>query len=356
MRLVCLFSLCVVVHADDDVRVEDIDELEISDEDLPFDENDGFDIDNFDDEANDPTKLDPNFKPDDTDPRNIIFNNYDDWTLQANVDKMINETFRLHLVSIKDLANPMTMQQKLPSMETIYYSTRVKFMTGYDRWLGLEKLVTCKRLADVNPKSAPIKTLYHGFWSVVSTYQKFDSCSFNISRGIEAGIRKRVTDDEIRMSLDKFDTEFCMLVDMLAYLDTTQWWVAPTNMMADVVNAFVAFDDVGEILPNSKFELVDIASMIKAYYSSPLSNVVEVKPADVETYLMEQITCKRGECWFVDMPTTQAVLEAAHLIHEKAKHAVLDKETLKLVPRSWGEYTYVYIRGGDFSQNEQCDE
>lgn len=171
-------------------------------------------------------------------------------------------------------------------------------------------------------------------------------------------------------SLDKFDTEFCMLVDMLAYLDTTQWWVAPTNMMADVVNAFVAFDDVSEILPNSKFELVDIASMIKAYFSSPLSNVVEVKPADVEvrkhlyflivtplkTYLMEQITCKRGECWFVDMPTTQAVLEAAHLIHEKAKHAVLDKETLKLVPRSWGEYTYVYIRGGDFSQNEQCDE
>ena len=56
---------------------------------------------------------------------------------------------------------------------------------------------------------------------------------------------------------------------------------------------------------------------------------------------MEQITCKRGECWFLDVPTTQAVLEAAHVIHQKTSYSVLDKETLKLVPPS-NEYTRVY--------------
>ena len=73
---------------------------------------------------------------------------------------------------------------------------------------------------------------------------------------------------------------------------------------------------------------------------------------------MEQITCKRGECWFEDIETTlgsclnlqkriikfwnvfwtqnsdqlKAVLELASLLKEKNGAAILDKETLKLVP------------------------
>ncbi len=73
-----------------------------------------------------------------------------------------------------------------------------------------------------------------------------------------------------------------MLVDMLAYLDTTPWWIDVTNMMADVVNAFVEYDDIAELLPNSKFELIDVAKMIKAYFTSPVMNEKEVKPAHVE--------------------------------------------------------------------------
>ena len=249
---------------------------------MPFDENDGFDIDTIDDEANDLAKLDPNYKPEEDDPRNIIFNNYDDWTLQANVEKMINETFKLHLISLKDLANPMTMKPKLPSLETIYYSTRVKLMTGYDRWMGLDKLITCKTLSDIDPAKTPVKRLYYAFWSVVNTFQKFDSCSFTISRGIEAGIRKRVVDDEIRFKFEQFDAEFMMLVDMLVYLDSTNEWVSPTNMMADVVNGFVAYGDLDQIFPNKTFELITLVNMIRAYFTSPLMTVLEVKPEDVE--------------------------------------------------------------------------
>ena len=102
----------------------EIDDVEISDEDIPFDENDGFDIETFDDDANDPTKLDPDFRPAEDDPRNIIFNNYDDWTIQGNLERMINETFKLHFVQLKDLANPMLLREKLPSYQSIYYSTR----------------------------------------------------------------------------------------------------------------------------------------------------------------------------------------------------------------------------------------
>ena len=85
MRLI--LGLICLIRADDEVEieVEEIDELAISDKDLPFDPNDGFDIDNFQDEGSDPKKLDPSFKPAEDDPRNIIFNNYDDWTLQVGV-------------------------------------------------------------------------------------------------------------------------------------------------------------------------------------------------------------------------------------------------------------------------------
>ena len=62
MRLI--LGLICLIRADDEIEieVEEIDELAISDKDLPFDPNDGFDIDNFQDEGSDPKKLDPTFK------------------------------------------------------------------------------------------------------------------------------------------------------------------------------------------------------------------------------------------------------------------------------------------------------
>ena len=69
---------------------------------------------------------------------------------------------------------------------------------------------------------------------------------------------------------------------------------------------------------------------------------------------MEQITCKRGECWFEDIETTlgfrsiyffhenvfanqnlnllKAVLELASHLKNKKDADIIDKETLKLVP------------------------
>ena len=322
MRLV--LGLFCLIQAEDEIEieVEEIDELAISDKDLPFDPNDGFDIDNFEDEGSDPGKLDPKFKPAEDDPRNIIFNNYDDWTLQAsvffleiflcyhieskacclflqkltpelqaNLEKMINETFKLHHISIKDLANPMTLQPKLPSYEHIYYSTRVKLMTGYDRWLGLEKLIMCKKLSDLDPKQTPIKHFYFGFWSIIYTFQKFDRCSFEIPPSIEGGMREHTTADHLRPYHDKVNLDYTRAVSMLNYLDTTPYWVVATNLMADVINAFVEYEDIEDVgiaaelksMNGAKnYSLRNIANFIKAYFTSPVANTAELDPVHIE--------------------------------------------------------------------------
>ena len=59
---------------------------------------------------------------------------------------------------------------------------------------------------------------------------------------------------------------------------------------------------------------------------------------------MSKVTCRRGECWFIDQPTTLAVLEAAEQIASRTEYAVIDKETLKLVPLQTN-IQYQYIRG-----------
>ena len=59
---------------------------------------------------------------------------------------------------------------------------------------------------------------------------------------------------------------------------------------------------------------------------------------------MSKVTCRRGECWFIDQPTTLAVLEAAEKIASRSEYAVIDKETLKLVPLQTN-IQHQYIRG-----------
>ena len=59
---------------------------------------------------------------------------------------------------------------------------------------------------------------------------------------------------------------------------------------------------------------------------------------------MSKVTCRRGECWFIDQPTTLAVLEAAEKIASRSEFAVIDKETLKLVPLQTN-IQHQYIRG-----------
>ena len=289
----------------DEVEIEEveigqveIDEVEISDEDIPFDENDGFDIENFEDDANDPAKLDPDFRPAADDPRNIIFNNYDDWTVQANLEKMINETFKLHFIQLKDLANPMLLREKLPSYEAIYYSTRyllclvvhyyflirVKYMTGYDRWTGLEKLIICKRLADLQPLSAPIKNLYHGFWSVVHTFQKFGDCTFEIPKSIHAGIIKHLTNED-KFDDDYMNDNFMYLVSILDYLtpdkQNTHNWAEPTNFMELFVKSIIEDDHPFEYTTDMK----NAAKLMKAYFTSDIiiqdSNSITMEQVEV---------------------------------------------------------------------------
>lgn len=88
------------VDYEDDVAIEDI--LEIVEDEPEEPTKKAFDPD--------PKNLDPNFKPAEDDPRNIIFNNYEDWTIQANLERMVNNTFTLHLIELKDFANHVTLR------------------------------------------------------------------------------------------------------------------------------------------------------------------------------------------------------------------------------------------------------
>jgi len=89
------------VDYEDDVEIEDI--LELVEEEPEEDSKKAFDPD--------PKKLDPNFKPSEDDPRNIIFNNYEDWTIQANLERLVNKTFTLHLIELKDFTNHVTLRK-----------------------------------------------------------------------------------------------------------------------------------------------------------------------------------------------------------------------------------------------------
>ena len=89
------------VDYEDDVEIEDI--LELVEEEPEKDSKKAFDPD--------PKNLDPNFKPSEDDPRNIIFNNYEDWTIQANLERMVNNTFTLHLIELKDFTNHVTLRK-----------------------------------------------------------------------------------------------------------------------------------------------------------------------------------------------------------------------------------------------------
>ena len=89
------------VDYEDDVAIEDI--LEIVEDEPEEPTKKAFDPD--------PKNLDPNFKPAEDDPRNIIFNNYEDWTIQANLERMVNNTFTLHLIELKDFANHVTLRK-----------------------------------------------------------------------------------------------------------------------------------------------------------------------------------------------------------------------------------------------------
>ena len=89
------------VDYEDDVEIEAI--LELVEEEPEEDSKKAFDPD--------PKNLDPNFKPSEDDPRNIIFNNYEDWTIQANLERMVNNTFTLHLIELKDFTNHVTLRK-----------------------------------------------------------------------------------------------------------------------------------------------------------------------------------------------------------------------------------------------------
>ena len=86
---------------EDDVEIEDI--LELVENEPEEESKKSFDPD--------PKNLDPNFKPSEDDPRNIIFNNYEDWTIQANLERMVNNTFTLHLIELKDFSNHVTLRK-----------------------------------------------------------------------------------------------------------------------------------------------------------------------------------------------------------------------------------------------------
>ena len=91
------------------------------------------------------------FKPDKDDPRNMAFNDYDDWTIQANLERFVNRTFTIHLIELKDIANHVTLGAKMPNIETLFYNSEIKKHTGYDHWKSLEKVVFCKVLINLDP-------------------------------------------------------------------------------------------------------------------------------------------------------------------------------------------------------------
>jgi len=81
----------------------------------------------------------------------MVFADYDDWTIQANLERFVNNTFTLHLIELKDIANHVTLGAKMPNLETIFYNSEIKKLTGYDHWKGLEKVVFCKILSNIDP-------------------------------------------------------------------------------------------------------------------------------------------------------------------------------------------------------------
>ena len=160
-------------------------------------------------------------------------------------------------------------------------------MTGYDRWTGLEKLIICKRLADLQPLSAPIRDLYYGFWSVVHTFQKFGDCSFEIPRSIHAGIIKHLTNEE-KFEEEYMNDSFMQLISILDYLTpdnlNTHNWVDPTNFMEMFVKSIL--DDDLEYTTDMK----NAAKLMKAYFTSDIiiqdSDMVTMDQIEVSTALL----------------------------------------------------------------------
>ena len=299
------------VDYEDDIAIEDILELVEDEPEEPAKK--AFDPD--------PKNLDPNFKPAEDDPRNIIFNNYEDWTIQANLERMVNNTFTLHLIELKDFANHVTLRAKLPSLEILSLSAKVKKDTGLDHWNGLEKIIFCRILNELDPSKVSIRTLYHGVVAHLATFDKFDLCGFKIDRKISSNLiarirNKRSEKDEI-VNLD-----FLHSIFIVGALETMPEWDTTTDFLGRYILDFdIQSDDDYEHFINA----------VIGYYQSPIANQGELAVyKKIKNVIKSNLVQRRGEAWFrSSIRATYLTLEAVQRIKVASSVSILDKNILR---------------------------
>ena len=210
---------------------------------------------------------------------------------------------------------------KLPTLEILSLSAKVKKETGIDHWTGLEKIIFCRVLSELDPNKVSIRTVYFGVVAHLATFDKFDSCGFKIDRKISSNLIARIRNK--RSEKDEIvNSDFLHSIFIVAALETMPEWETTTNFLGRYILDFdIQTDDDYEHFINT----------VIAYYQSPMANQGELAVyKKIKNVIKSNLVQRRGEAWFrSSIRATYLTLEAVQRIKVASSVSILDKNILR---------------------------